>query len=143
MNTSVKSATISAKVVSASRRLAFLPKHFAKLHPAVEAGIYDVARTVDPEYRGGYWEFVELSNGGGYLQLATERPIRVVVNTNGYAGTMSADAASIVVNLLALSELSFIWQGHRDSDRVIDTFYALREYASCHAEAAAIFAAID
>ena len=70
-------------------------------------------------------------NGGSF---------RISVDTNGYEGEMSADAAGITVCLFACSHLSFRYS----NDEVFgDHFHMLREFAVEHAEASAIFAAID
>jgi hypothetical protein len=67
-------------------------------------------------------------------------PFRVSVDTNGYKGEMSADAAGITVCLFAYSHLSFRYS---ENDAFADHFHLLREFAAEHAEASAIFAAID
>jgi hypothetical protein len=58
---------------------------------------------------------------------------------NGFDGEMSADAAGIVACLFAFNAL--VWKT-RD-ERFEHLFYCLREFASDHAEAHAICAAID
>jgi len=65
---------------------------------------------------------------------------RFCVNTNGYEGLLSADAAGITVCLFACSHLSFY--DSRD-DLFAERFHQLREFALQHAEAAQILAAID
>jgi hypothetical protein len=66
-------------------------------------------------------------------------PLQIRVDTNGYEGQMSADAAGITACLFALSHLSF-----RIEDEVIGRhFHLLRDFALEHAEGAQILAAID
>ena len=67
-------------------------------------------------------------------------PFRFSVDTNDYEGVMSADAAGITVCLFACSHLSFRYS---EDDVFGDHFHLLREFAAQHAEASAIFAAID
>ena len=67
-------------------------------------------------------------------------PVEFSVHSNGFEGSLSADAAGITVCLFTFSHLSF----QQPSDDVFSRhFYALREFALNHKEAASIFAAID
>ncbi len=65
--------------------------------------------------------------------------VRLSVDSNGYEGRMSADAAGITVCLFAFSLLSFERQG----DVYSRHFHWLRDFALGHVEAGEIFAAID
>jgi hypothetical protein len=69
-----------------------------------------------------------------------EGSFRFAVDSNGYQGEMSADAAGITVCLFAYSHLSF---RYADDDLFGAHFHNLREFAIHHAEASEIFAAID
>jgi hypothetical protein len=62
------------------------------------------------------------------------------VDTNGYEGVLSANAAGLTVCLFTYSHLSF--HDARD-DLFAEHFRRLREFALQHAEAVQIFAAID
>ena len=91
-------------------------------------------------YKGGYWEFYLLSNGGLYLGLrGYDGPLRIAWGGNYFSGEMSTDAASIGVNLFALSQLSC----ETAKDSVCELFYALRTYAIQHEERALILGFID
>ena len=116
-----------------------LPRHFGQRLLVFEGAVYDFMRRFAPSYRGGYWEFFELSNGGFYM-ACDGGPFRFSVDTNGYEGEMSADAAGITVCLFVCSHLSFTYTG---DDVFARHFHLLHEYAAEHAEAPAIFAAID
>lgn len=83
---------------------------------------------------------VDLSNGGFYMAPQHEGTYRFSVDTNGYDGEMSPDAAGITVCLFAYSHLSF---RYADDQVFANHFHRLREFAMDHAEALAIFAAID
>jgi Antirestriction protein len=73
----------------------------------------------------------------GLLELPS---VEFSVHTNGFEGSLSADAAGITVCLFAFSHLSF----QQPSEDVFSRhFYALREFALDHQEAPGIFAAID
>jgi gamma-glutamylcyclotransferase (GGCT)/AIG2-like uncharacterized protein YtfP len=134
------SAVITATIVPDERRLAFLPKHFGEKHiMRAEMMVYgQMQRLTRNEYQGGYWHYVELSNGGSYMRLNSEKRFRISVEGNYFDDEMSADAASIVACLFAINQL--IWQG---LDHLEDAYYQLRDYAREHAESALICAAID
>jgi hypothetical protein len=91
------------------------------------------------QYVGGVWDMLDLSNGGFYMRTGSE-PVQFRVPSNGFGGTMSADAAGITVCLFAYSHLSFQFPAEAHLSR---HFYLLRAYALEHPEASLIFAAID
>ena len=107
----------------------------------LEPHVFDTASALSTDYRGGYWEFYDLSNGGFYMAPESETPFRVL-SPNGYEGVLSADAFGITVCLYAYSNLSF------KTIKSISTIYArqyhwLREYSMDHAEVAEILRATD
>ena len=131
--------SIVARRVDDSERMMALPRHFGEHLLIFEGAVYDFMRRLAPDYRGAYWEFFELSNGG-FFMTPDGGPYRFSVETNGYEGHMSADAAGITVCLYACSHLSFAYP---DSDVFARHFHLVHEFAAEHAEASAIFAAID
>jgi Antirestriction protein len=131
---------ITARPVPDSERLMALPRHFSHRLIIFEDGVYAFMRRFARDYRGGFWQFLELSNGGFYMSPSWEGTFRISVDSNGYDGEMSADAAGITVCLFTYSSLSFEYFG----DEVFaDHFHRLRDFALEHAEASAIFGAID
>jgi hypothetical protein len=133
-------APIVATKVGDAERLNFLPTFFgARYMLRGEMMVYAWMNRLCEEYSGGFWEFMTLSNGGGFLSLRRDGPLHVRVNTNGYAGDMSAEAASIVATLFALCQLCE--QTRHDSH--IERYHLLRDFAAEHAEAASIYRAID
>ncbi len=130
---------VVAQQVGDSERMLALPRHFGQRLLTFEGAVYDFMRRFAASYDGGYWRFYELSNGGFYM-APDGGPFRISVDTNGYEGEMSADAAGVTVCLFACSHLSFRYS---DDDIFSDHFHMLREFAAYHAEASAIFAAID
>lgn len=133
-------ATLSvARLVPDHERMAFLPKYFGnRLMLRGEISVYGWLDRLAEGYRGGYWHYYEIPNGfymapAGYDKLRIEWPM------NWCDRNMSADAAGIVATLYALNELCSQYQ----IDDLIEKFHALRDFASEHAEANAIFAAID
>ena len=129
---------IEAYRVSDHARIGTLPRHFGPHMVTVEQKIYDLMGQFVAEYDGGFWEFYELSNGGFYM--AAQMPaVHFSVESNGYEGRISADAAGIAVCLFTFSHLAF----EHNAEVFGRHFHWLREFALGHAEASQIFAAID
>jgi len=133
------SQRIEAREIPDGERLQILPRHFGRHMLNVEHAVYSFMRQLSSEYTGGYWSYLELSNGGFYMAPTREKPFNVSVDTNGFEGQMSADAAGITACLFALSHLSFQIQ----HESIATHFHHLRDFALDHAEASAILAAID
>lgn len=129
-----------ALVESEDRRIQFLPRYFSRYMLKVEAQIFAQMGALCQSYRGGLWNFFELSNGGAFMAPADEKPLEIEVAGNGYRGSMSAAAAGITATLFALSYLSFQYP---DAELLAERFHQLRAFALDHPEAGAIFAAID
>jgi hypothetical protein len=132
-------APVTATKVPTHQRLRFLPKHFGLSMLHVEQRIYEQMRELAPAYDGGYWEYWDLSNGGCYV-VPPGNEYRIAQPSNFFDGTVSAEAAGIIVTLYVMSHLSFAYPRER---LFVDHFYHLRAFALDHAEAAHIFAAID
>lgn len=133
-------APVVARRVEDSQRLMTLPRLFGNRLLAFEGAVYDFMGRFSPDYRGGFWDFMELSNNGFYMSPEHEGTFRFAVDTNGYQGEMSPDAAGITVCLFAYSHLSFRYS---EDDVFTQHFHRLRDFAISHAEASEIFAAID
>lgn len=128
-----------------SERLDFLPHYFGDACVAFENRLYAFAQFLLPEYTGGQWSFHHLSNKGCLSVLERDKDTTLLlVSPNGFNARMDAVAASIVVNLMAMSDLSFALQ-HQPSlcAQVSRLFHALRDYALEHPKADDILAAID
>jgi hypothetical protein len=125
------------------KRLAFLPRFFGRYFVRGENLVYAWLSRLASEYRGGLWQFYELSNGGFYLAPLLERPLTVRVDGNGYDGVMSADAAGVVACLFALGQLAHELDGTSAGAALSEHYHRLREYALDHLEAPAILHAID
>lgn len=130
--------SVNASPVPEHLRLATLPKHFGRHMLTVETRIYGFMAQFARTYSGGLWHFIELSNGGFYMRPPDEA-YELRVDSNGFEGRMSADAAGITVCLFAFSHLSFQYA----TDIFGQHFHWLREFAVSHAEAGSILAAID
>ena len=129
---------IESRAVPQEARAAILPQHFGRHMLTVEGRIYDFMTQFAKTYHGGYWEFLELSNGGFYMR-PPEGTCELRIYSNGFSGHMSADAAGITVCLFAFSHLSFECEGSMFAEH----FHWLREFSLTHPEASVIFSAID
>ncbi len=58
--------------------------------------MYALAKKMMPEYEGGFWHFIRLSDGGGYMMPDGDR-FHLVNGENWFDRTVSADAAGIIV----------------------------------------------
>jgi hypothetical protein len=133
------SITIKAIHVPQSKRMNTLPRYFGRQLLMGEALVYQSLQSVCAAYSGGFWDFLELSNGGFYMTPRLEGKLRILCEGNGFDDDMSCDAAGIVACLMAFNALA--WQTREA--HFGELFYQLRDFAAQHVEAASIFAAID
>ncbi|MBK7675860.1 MAG: antirestriction protein [Candidatus Accumulibacter sp.] len=133
---------VTAVLVPESRRLSTAATLFGVCFPLqLEPAIYRFAGFLSDDYRGGYWHFYTLSNGGFYMAPAGERRFAVSAE-NGYEGELSGDALGVSACLYAYSHLSFREGNFGES--CAEHYHRLREFVLLgHPEAAAILAAID
>jgi Antirestriction protein len=141
MNSSIDtiSQNIAAREIPNDERLQILPRHFGRHMLTVEYAVYSFMRKLANQYTGGYWRYIELSNQGFYMAPEHDTTFNICVDSNGFEGQMSADAAGITACLFALSHLSFQIQ----HESIATHFHQLRDFALEHAEASVILAAID
>lgn len=130
--------SIIATKVPGNRRMSFLPKyagkHFMRFEPMVYQALTQLAGN-----SGGMWMFYELSNGGFYMAPRGHDEMALSSSDNFFEGTVSGDAAGIIACLYALCRL---WEMTED-DAIAEHYHALRDFAMDHAEAGAIFGAIN
>ena len=139
VHTSTARPRLTSTVVPDEQRMAFLPKHFGNDMLVGEHLIFESMRLICPSYTGGYWDFIEVSNGAFYMRLRTDGLLRISLpSCNGYYGEMSADAASITATLFAINRM--VWNG---CEELGDAYYILRAYAAEHPERSEILGAID
>lgn len=136
---------ITAKIVPDDKRLDFLPKYFGKMHLKAESYIYDLMGAQCKDYTGGYWEFYETSNGAFYM-APDDETMHIVVETNGYVGDMSGNAAGLVMTIVCVNDLC--WAAHANGDietseKMADYYYLLKDFACDHPEYQKILGAID
>ena len=130
---------IKALLVNEDQRLSFLPKYFGKRMIAAEQGIYNTLSKLCTNYKGAFWNFYELNNGGFYMAPCLDEQFEIFVESNGYEGILSADAAGIVATLYVVNHLCWIDK----AEKMINQYYLLRDFAAEHSEANEIYAAID
>jgi hypothetical protein len=131
---------IIATLVPEDKRMSVLPEFFGFAQMLLAEGMtFDYMKTLSIDYTGGHWHYYRLSNGGFYMAPSDDKPMRVQTNSNGYEGTMSADAAGLTATLFMLNELA----NSLATEKLIDLYYQVRDFASEHAEITEIFKAID
>ena len=125
------------------QRLYFLPHYLGRAHEVFQNRLFYLAKQLLKPYDGGYWEFYHLGNGGFVMALDDDDTI-TVNSPNGSSAAVDAEAASIVVCLMTLSDLSFNLQTDSDElHKVVTSFHALREFALEHPNSNTILKLVD
>ena len=129
---------IAATKVADEERLDFWPRHveMAKIL-AFEWSVFNWMGILCSEYKGGFWDFYDLSNGGFYIAPDLKHPMRLMWPGNYFDGEMSPDAAGIVATLFTLNSFA------ERSPVFREKYVKLYNYIESHSEAQAIYAAID
>jgi hypothetical protein len=139
MNT-VNESRIEVRKVPDTERLQFLPRHFGRQMLLVERTVYAHLEHLSIDYRGGFWDYYELSNGGCFMKPERHGGYRMEVEGNGFRGKLDAECAGIVAMLFALSHLSM---GYPTLERLAERYHQLHAFACEHPDANLILAAID
>lgn len=132
-------SAIIATPVPEQERLCALPRYFGPWDVIVEGSVYNWMRELCQDYAGGEWRFMALSNGGLFL-VPRAGQYTLTQPNNGFNGTVSAEAAGLIVTLYALSHLSFRYP---TEEILTARFYQVRAFALDHTEATMIFRAIN
>jgi hypothetical protein len=117
--------------------------------------IYTICDRMTKDYQGGVWDLVEFKTNpdeddseftGFYLQLDSSKTFDLEIASNLFKGTVSADALSIIANIVAFNTLT--WQFHNEGNQetaeIFNQFYhSLRYFGAEHAESSLILGAID
>ena len=99
--------TQTRELVPEDRRTAITEKLFGLHFPLhLEPVIYGITERMAKDYKGGFWEFYTLSNGGFYMAPSIDQVFHVTCD-NQFEGDLSADALGITSCLYAYSNLSF------------------------------------
>jgi antirestriction protein len=138
-DTSGDAAGITATLVPDNRRLDFLPLHFGeRAMIKFETSVYGWMGNLCPNYNGGYWNYMELSNGGAFMCPSGVDQFEFKVDGNGFDATVSAEVAGIISTAFALNGL--LWQGY---DSLNEKYEQLLQFISDHPERATIRRALD
>jgi len=134
--------TITRQRLNDSERIDFPAQLFGVHFPLlVEPIVYAFTESMSREYKGGYWEFYKLSNGGFYMAPDSGSYFPVACQ-NGYEGVLSADALGITACLYAYSHLSFL-DNPVLAETCAEQYHLLRDYMLEQTEAEGILGAID
>lgn len=137
----MSTSNITRQRIATNQRVSHTARLFGLNFPMrLEPFIYAMAEEMGHEYRGGYWQFYKLSNGGFYMAPDSDTQFKVSCE-NGFEGSMSGDALGITSCLYAYSHLSF--GDGAFAENCAQQYHWLREFALDHAEVASIMQAID
>lgn len=131
--------------VEESDRLSFLPDLFGNDFLAGEMQVYALAEKHITDYCGGFWHFIRIPEGGGYMMPDGDR-FHLTNPDNWFDRSVSADAAGVIITALAINRR--IWLHHERGDAALTRHLMLREsqlwnFIDSHDECAAIYAALD
>ena len=105
-----------------------------------ENTVYTVMERLSPyDYGGGFWNFYERDGQPLFLAPTSKPRFQIESGLTEFRGDVSAEAAGIIASLFTFSHLSFKFE----SDLLAEGYHRLLDYSDGHAEASAIFAAID
>lgn len=129
---------IATKIELPNERLAALPTYVGKAFMAFEGTVFTLADRFVPSYKGGYWDFYKLSNGGFFIAPTgiSDAPIRVVSAMNFYEGKLSAEAIGVGLSLIALSLVG-------QCEAATKTFEALYQFVLDHPERGELLKLLD
>ena len=132
----------ATRIDNEEQRLEILPAFFDADFLQVEMALYShLQKMCREDYNGAYWHMYMLSNGAMYMAPAIEnRKLRLTVDTNGYSGEVSGDAAGLITCLFVFNALCWKYPQRED---FVDLFYKLCDFAFDHPEAEEIIAAVD
>lgn len=137
--------TITKKIVNGKYRGGVLPRFIGSKFLIFEQTIYGYTDHFVEDYSGGFWQFYELTNGGFYMSLDSEKELTFENDDNYFSESVDADTMSIIINLYVYNHLSFKYYESdvESAERFIRLYSLLLEYAKQHQQASTIFRAID
>lgn len=145
MNTA-QQAHQTTQILNGFPKMHFLPMLFAGDSMRAELNIYLYADRYLDSYDGGVWAFVQLSSGGGFMKPEGEAHWHFSNPANYSELDVSAEAAGIIITALVLNHRSWMYDRHDEEElcaHYCERHRQLMNFASEHAEAAAIFRALD
>ncbi|MCB5299236.1 antirestriction protein [Yersinia intermedia] len=132
---------LTATAVPGHQRMRFWLQHFGSILQwlMLEPRIFGWMDRLCTDYHGRSWSFYTLSNGGAFMAPEGDEQWSLFNGMNGNGAEMSAEAAGIVVCLLAYSHHAC----RTENEAMTEHFYRLRDHALSHAESNAIMHLID
>jgi len=122
-------------------RILFLTHQLGCWANEFEQSVFSWLRNLCPEYKGGYWEFYKLENGGFFMAPVITSKLPLFVSGNGYSDRLSSVPIGIITTLFALG--SFAFDYHEITDLFAVKYHQLLDYAEQQPESDQIFSAID
>ncbi|MGL6262118.1 antirestriction protein [Vibrio sp. WXL210] len=136
---------ITASIVPIAERPGFFPS-ITSQYIHFESAMFNFARNICDGYDGGYWEFVELSNGGKFAYPKLDQSLVLKNPSRCEPVQMTAEAAGICITHITLSAVAMVaW---RDDDKVEMNrlsvlVHLLDQYVKSHPEREKIEAIAD
>lgn len=124
---------------SASERPDFLQRHAGRHFVDYEQLVCAAMKRCCSEYSGGFWNFFSLTNGGFFMSLDVECDFTMETQENHANGRMSAEAASIGVNILVQNRMA--WK--TGAEQFTRAYERLRDFAVKHPEKSEIMSFIQ
>ncbi|EKN4177074.1 antirestriction protein [Yersinia enterocolitica] len=139
--TTTQMDTLTATPVTDSQRIQFWPDHFGEIPQwiLIEPQVFGWLDRLCDDYRGDFWDYYMLSDGGAFIAPGTEQDYALFNELNVNGATVSREAAGIIACLMTYSHYAC----RTENEFMTEHFYRLRAYALHHPESHAIFALID
>lgn len=140
-----QASTPAATRLTDEERLSALEKYFPRLGLRAELTIFSFMDKMCEAYKGGFWEYFKLSNGGFFMApRMPQDKLTIQWDGNDYEGEMSPEAAGICATMMAISHLSFaVPTGSEIGETLAQRAADLWEFINEHPEGASIFAMLD
>jgi hypothetical protein len=133
---------VYSTVVAPQSASFFIEKHFGMLYPLyIEPAVFHFATELSPDYQGGSWEYLSLTNYGFLMKPTVEQDFRVI-SPNGAEELVSAEAFGLTVCAFAFSNLSFS-SSNGLAYLAGKHYHRLREYIAQSPESMKILRLID
>lgn len=138
-------AAVTATLIAEGERMGALEAYFPGLGLIMEMRVYGFMDRMCAAYKGAFWNFHRLSNGGFFMapKLSQEQ-VDIAWDGNGYQGGMSPEAAGLCATMMAISHTSFAVDPASAKSAVLAKRAAqLWDYIGEHPEGGEIFAMLD
>ncbi|HFC7422706.1 TPA: antirestriction protein [Neisseria meningitidis] len=130
--------TITERVASETERMDFLPSRLGNATHLFESRLFSWAEQTAKNYDGGYWDFVELSNGGFYCRPEDDK-IYHCENIAGKTADVKNDVIGLFATCAALADISW----HVKDDRILQYYEAVRAFIALHPEHRTLWRLMD